>query len=98
MAQAYHWTLEDINKLTYLQIMLLNHAAEVNRKRLDLHIAKNRDAGTLSPSEQVADMPLFKGRRVDELTSDEYMKYLGASGGKGPRVIKTSKAPSPPEG
>ncbi len=90
MAQAYRWAYSDILQLTYPQILMLNHAADVNRRRLDLRIKQKRNDGTATLSEEVADMPLVGGRKLTDLTSDEYISYLSSDGPR-PRIIKTQK-------
>lgn len=90
MAQAYRWTLDDIRKLTYPQILMLNAAAETNRKRMDARIKRKRADGTMSIQEEIADMPLVNGKRFDELTSDELLASHVGEGPK-PRIIKAPK-------
>jgi hypothetical protein len=47
------------------QIILLNHAAWVNGKRLDARTAK--------PSQE--DEPVFGGKKLDEMDSDDLTNY-----------------------
>lgn len=85
-AQAYHWTLPDIAKLSYIQVILLNHAAVHNKKVLDKRI----EAGDVSDREALATAPLVNGKRMDELTSDEIMAMASKSG-KAPKSVKVKK-------
>lgn len=90
LAQAYRWTLDDIRKLTYPQILMLNHASGINKKRMDARIESKRRSGTMTPGEMVADTPLIGGKRLDELTSEELFRHHGSEGPR-PRVIKPKK-------
>lgn len=96
LAQAYHWTLDDIKKLSYVQVLLLQHAASHNRKLLDKRLEEGRKKGTLSPSDEMAE----GGRKITEMSSDEIMMLAGTESGRGPKVIKLRKdddAPTPQE-
>jgi hypothetical protein len=68
---------------------MLNHAAEVNRKRMDLRINERRRLGQLSDSEQVLETTV-NGRKLTEMTSDELLQHHGGEGPR-PKVIKTKK-------
>lgn len=54
------------------QIMMLNHAAWVNKTRSDKRNALAR-AEAEKPKEE-----MFEGKPLSELTSEEYAEYLGA--------------------
>lgn len=93
LAQAYHWTLEDIKRLSYTQVLMLQHAATYNRKLLDKRLEENRKKG-LSPTEEWAD----SARPITELTSDELIALAGPENGKGPKIIKLRQdAPHEPD-
>ena len=66
---------------------MLNHAAEVNRKRMDLRIKRRRELGRITASDEIADMPTINGRKITELTSDELISYHSKDGPR-PRIIK----------
>lgn len=92
LAQAYRWPLRDILDLTLPQVYMLNRAASYNKQRLDRMIEQKRRDGTLDPSESLAaDPPLVHGKRLDELTSDEYLSYMGASSGDGVREVSIKR-------
>ena len=82
--------MDEIAKLTYPQILMLNHASSVNKKRMDARIEAKRRNGTMTPNEMVADMPLIGGKRLDEMTSDELLRHHGGEGPR-PKVIKAKK-------
>jgi hypothetical protein len=67
---------------------MLNAAAELNRKRQDARIKERREDGTSTVEDMVSEMPIIGGKRLDDLTSDEYLNYLG---GPRPRVINVTK-------
>jgi hypothetical protein len=61
--------------LTVPQIIMLNHAADVNWKR-----SEERSAAKKEQKAKEDDNPIvFAGKRADELDSDEFALYLGAS-------------------
>lgn len=66
---------------------MMNHAAAFNKEQMDARIEERRKMGQLSPSEEIQEEPMFNGRKITELTSDEYMAYM--SGHAKPKVIKT---------
>jgi hypothetical protein len=68
--------MRQILSLTMPQIIMLNHASHINKQRLDVKIKEGRDTGTQTVEEAVADAPVYKGKRLDELTSEEYLAYL----------------------
>lgn len=74
-AQAYRWPLDHILRLTMPQIIMINHAAHVNKKRLDRRIERNRERGDQPLEDRIAEMPMWNGKRIDELTSEEYLEY-----------------------
>lgn len=94
LAQAYRWSYDEIMRLTYPQILLLNHAADVNKKRLDARIKSRRRDGTASIAEELSDMPVYKGRKLTDLTSEELASYMGPDGPR-PKVIKRKRPPTP---
>lgn len=80
MAQAYSWSYDEILKLTYPQIILMNHAAEVNRKRMDERIRERRGDGKGDLPGGLEE-PTIEGKKVSEVTTEEYLKHLGQSDG-----------------
>lgn len=90
-AQAYHWSLDQIAQLTYPQIILLNHAAHFNRQVFDARTADRRRRGQPpTVADQVQDAPIFNGKRLNEMTTDEMLSYQGLDAPK-VKVIKTKK-------
>lgn len=77
LAQAYHWKWEDILRRTMPQILMLNHAASVNKARMDARIKRGRTEGYESLDDAAADAPVYNGKRLSELTTEEYQAYLG---------------------
>lgn len=65
-------------RLTMPQILMLNHAAVVNRARLDARTRHRQDTGTMTMEDVVNTMPLFNGKPINELTSEEYAQYLAS--------------------
>lgn len=66
-------------RLTMRQILMLNHAAAVNKLRMDEKIKRGRDKGDYDTlDEEVSDSVVFEGKRFDELTSDEYSRYMNS--------------------
>lgn len=92
LAQAYHWTLGDISSLSYVQVLMLQHAAGYNRKLLDKRLEEGRKSGSLSPTEGLADSE-YGGKAFKDLTSDELIMLAGSDAGKAPKVIKIRKDP-----
>jgi hypothetical protein len=91
LAQAYRWTLDDIKKLSYVQVLMIQHAASFNRKLLDKRLEQARATDTLTPTEDLADTG---GKRLSELSSDDLMMLASQSGSRGPKVIKLRKDPA----
>jgi hypothetical protein len=89
LAQAYHWTLEDVKRLSYVQVLMLQHAANFNRKVLDRRLEDGRKNNSLSPTEDLAD----GADDVTKLTSEELFALAGNENGKPPKVIKIRKDP-----
>jgi len=87
LAQAYHWTVEDIQKLSYVQVLMLQHAACFNRKVLDKRLEDGRKNNSLSLTEGLAD----DAQDVSKLTSEELFALAGNENGKPPKVIKIRK-------
>lgn len=69
LMQAYHWSYEEAMRRTLPQIVLLNHAATVNSKRMDARI-KAKDA----PKDE-GDEPVWHGKKLSEMNSDEMTAY-----------------------
>jgi len=71
LCQAYHWSLTDALRLTVPQVLMLNHAAWVNQKRSEERVkAKEADKDGKDP--------VWCGKKVDELNSDEFAAYWRA--------------------
>ena len=58
---------------TMPQIIMINHAAHVNKRRFDAKQGVKRGKGTQTPREIVHD---HVGKSVLEMTTDEYTAYL----------------------
>lgn len=72
LCEAYHWTLEDVRKLTLPQIILMNHAAFVNRENSERRYeAKRKSEENLSS----------ESKRVKEMKGKELTDYLTSSWG-----------------
>lgn len=56
------------------QIIMLSHMADVNRRRLEKRTAKDKDAPKSTPASD-SDRPIWRGKRLGEMTSDEYKEY-----------------------
>lgn len=80
LAQAYHWSFEDTIRRTMPQIIMLNAAASVNKKRTDAKLASQKEkgegSGSISNDIQESAIDAFTGKKVEELNSEEYIKYL----------------------
>jgi hypothetical protein len=57
------------------QIIMMQHAAWINKKRLDAAVESRRAKGEQTFTDNVAEMPLFNGKPIDQLTTEEYMAY-----------------------
>lgn len=76
LAQAYHWSYHELITLTMPQIVMLTHASHVNKLAMDTRIKKERVDGNYSTLENaMADSPIWDGKRLTEMTSDEYIAY-----------------------
>lgn len=71
LCEAYHWTVQDAMKLTMPQIIMLNHAAWVNKERAERRHAAKRD------KEGSKKQRTWRGKDVRELDSNEFGKYWG---------------------
>jgi hypothetical protein len=61
-------------KLTMPQIIMLNHAAETNRKRLDKRLNSNKSSA--SPAGPTPErVETWNGKPIDQLTGAEYLQY-----------------------
>jgi hypothetical protein len=61
------------------QVIMLTHAAHVNRQRVK--VKADEEVGDDQPVTSRAvrsDMPSVNGKPIDELTSEEYARYLMA--------------------
>jgi hypothetical protein len=88
LAQAYHWTLDDISKLSYPQVLLIQHAASYNRKVLDARLEDAKSKNQMTMTEELAEF----GKPISQMTSEELMLAAGSEGGR-PKVIKIKKDP-----
>jgi hypothetical protein len=63
---------------TMPQILMLNHAAHTNRRRMDLQMEAKREGGTLDRLEAGfhEEAPVWRGKKFSELTSDEMMTWI----------------------
>jgi hypothetical protein len=58
------------------QIIMLQHAAWVEKHRMDERVRRNRASGDAPFHDQIADsMPTWNGKPIDKLTSSEYLAY-----------------------
>jgi hypothetical protein len=67
------------------QVIMLTSASGVNKKRLEKELADQRKSAerrasqSTDPTDDVADdVPLFKGKPIDQLNSAEYAKYMAS--------------------
>jgi hypothetical protein len=60
-------------KLTLPQVIMLNHAADVNKKRADerQEVKRNQD------QKEEEDPVVFLGKKASELSQDEFSLYVG---------------------
>ena len=69
-------------RLTVPQIIMLNHGASVNKRRSDVRMSQEKDNPTTVRNQVDAHFhvnePVWKGKRWDELTSDEMAAYVKA--------------------
>jgi hypothetical protein len=79
--QAYHWTMDYILSLTLPQIIMINAGAGVNKKRMDKRISTNRSEGKTTLEERMQDVVVWKGKKLTELDSVEYLQYHASAGG-----------------
>jgi hypothetical protein len=94
LAQGYHWTLDEVFKLTMPQIILMSHAAHINSKRMDERIERDREkdeygspGGYISPTPRKSRKSNFDpvvmddGERMSDLVEDfdKLAHYLGAT-------------------
>jgi hypothetical protein len=75
--------MQDCLKITLPQVILLNHASQVNRSRLDKKLDHYRRTNTGSMEDQMeaamnpeGSQALYKGKRLDQLTTEEYVDYM----------------------
>jgi hypothetical protein len=77
LCQAYHWTLPEAMKLTLPQILLFNHAASVNGRRMDNKQEARKKQDETSKSRNEKDPIVYNGKRLSQLTDDEQEAYYG---------------------
>jgi hypothetical protein len=87
LAQAYRWTLEDISKMSYTQIIMLQHAAGHNRKLLDARLEEGKKKGNMTATEELAEY----GKPLQELSSED-LAIMASRDGSRPKFIDTKKA------
>lgn len=75
LCQSYHWEFAAAKKLTLPQIVMLNHAADVNHKRAEERIKAKEQA----KKQGVENPVVFGGKRVDELGTEDFIRYWGVS-------------------
>lgn len=71
LCQAYHWTMGEAMSLTMPQIIMLNHAASVNSKRMEQRMKRKHT----TTDNQEGYEPVYNGKTLDEMTSDEMVQY-----------------------
>jgi hypothetical protein len=58
------------------QIIMLQHAAWVEKKRSDIRVRSKRQAGDMDFHDSVASsVENWNGKPIDQLTSEEYIAY-----------------------
>ncbi len=67
----------------------MNHAADINRKRMDQSIKDRRRRGEATQNDDIQEMTVG-GKKLTDMTSEEYASYLGSDVPR-PRYIKTKK-------
>lgn len=80
LAQTYHWSYGEILKLSMAQVVMLTHAGNVNSQRLNVKMKTVRgepDEPSNAPAESSDDL-MFEGKRLEDLNSDEYMRYFNS--------------------
>jgi hypothetical protein len=63
------------------QILMLTSAMQKNKRRLDRQLGNERSGQQSSYEDSVetpSDLPSFKGKSVDQLSSDDFMSYLNS--------------------
>jgi hypothetical protein len=62
------------------QIFMMLHAADVNRRRIEIRSKSDPDdSPTFGIEEQMnrgGGLPYFNGKPIDQLNSEEYLEYL----------------------
>ena len=69
-------------KLTYPQILMLCHAANIRQERLEARTKVRKKNGTATIEDQINDdddLPMFEGKPIDQLDSDGYARYIAGS-------------------
>lgn len=71
LCQNYGWSFEESMHMTLPQIILLNHAAALNAKRVDLKVKANA-----KKKEREAEDPVVHGdKRLSQLDSNDMVHY-----------------------
>lgn len=73
---GYNWSLDKALGMTMPQIVMLHHASYVNRKRSGLDDSSGASSGKPPEDSSSDDMPMFEGKAIDSLTTEEYAAYL----------------------
>lgn len=65
-------------RLTLPQILMLNHAAHVNRQRLDKQMDAKKDGNALERIEASfhEEQPIWRGKKWSEMTSEDMATYV----------------------
>lgn len=97
LAEAYHWPIHEIMKLTLPQIILLSHASHANYEK---HKARSEgDSDTprqkRTRTKSVKDEPTSEtGQKISDMDSEAMVKYLSVLTNvdlTGPRLVTVIK-------
>jgi hypothetical protein len=78
MCQAYHWSFEDAMRRTLPQVIMLNHAAWLTRKRLDLKTGDGENGKPRKLKGFTTKNPTVTpdGRKLEDMDSESFAAYF----------------------
>lgn len=77
--QSYRMPLDQCRRLTYPQILMLNHGAAVNKARLDRKLKTESAEPSQAPRARAPEhkgWPMFEGKPVNKLDGPAYHRYI----------------------
>jgi hypothetical protein len=75
LCQNYGWSFEETMHMTLPQIILLNHAASINSKRVDIRVKANAKKKEREAERETNDPIVHGNKRLSQLDSNDMIDY-----------------------